>query len=139
MRTVIGILLAGAVLGLASAAASANGISAGEREFRSNCAGCHSIDGKPAPFVEFLKSTPTDLTALAKNNAGVFPFQRVYEVIDGRAEVKAHGPRDMPIWGIEYGDAADEYYADYFRTYDTEAFVRSRVFALIEYLNSIQK
>lgn len=139
MKPIIGMLLAGAALALAPAAADADGVSAGEQEFLSNCAGCHSVAGKVAPFLEFLKATPTDVTMLAKNNNGVFPFQRVYEVIDGRAEVKAHGPRDMPIWGIEYGEKAPMYYSDYFKTYDTEAFVRSRIFALIEYINSVQK
>lgn len=139
MRTITGMLVAGAVLALAPAAVAADGVSAGEREFRSNCASCHGTDGQPGPYIDFLKATPTDLTMLSQNNKGVFPFQRVYEVIDGRADVKAHGPRDMPIWGIEYGDKADEYYADYFKMYDTEAFVRSRVFALIEYISSIQK
>jgi len=139
MRTIIGMLLAGAVLALAPGADAANGISAGQKEFQSNCAGCHSVGGSVAPYVELLKVTPTDVTMLAKNNKGVFPFQRVYEVIDGRADVKAHGSRDMPVWGIEYTDKASAYYSDYFRTYDTEAFVRSRVFALIEYLSSIQK
>ncbi len=32
-----------------------------------------------------------DLTMLASNNNGVFPFDRVYQVIDGRAGVE--GPR----------------------------------------------
>ena len=43
---------------------------------------------------------PADLTQLAKHNDGQFPFWTVYRVIDGREEVKAHGSRAMPIWGL---------------------------------------
>ena len=31
-----------------------------------------------------MKTPPTDLTVLAKNNNGVFPYDMVYQVIDGR-------------------------------------------------------
>jgi hypothetical protein len=39
---------------------------------------------------------------LSKNNNGVFPLNAVYEVIDGRKSIKAHGTREMPIWGLRY-------------------------------------
>jgi hypothetical protein len=39
---------------------------------------------------------------IAKKNNGVFPFDSVYEIIDGRKTVIAHGTRDMPIWGDRY-------------------------------------
>ena len=45
-----------------------------------------------------LKSTPSDLTVLAKKNNGVFPVGAVYEMIDGRKSVSAHSTREMPIW-----------------------------------------
>ena len=37
-----------------------------------------------------LKVTPPDLTRLSEERRG-FPLERVYAVIDGRQEVKAHG------------------------------------------------
>ena len=46
-----------------------------------------------------LKSRVADLTVLAETSNGVFPFDRVYQIIDGRQEVKVHGPRDMPVSG----------------------------------------
>jgi hypothetical protein len=46
-----------------------------------------------------LVSKPSDLTLLAKNNGGVFPAQKLYEIIDGREEVASHGPRTIPVWG----------------------------------------
>ena len=41
----------------------------------------------------------TDLTRLTEKNDGTFPAERLTQVIDGRAEVAAHGSREMPVWG----------------------------------------
>jgi mono/diheme cytochrome c family protein len=72
----------------------------GEIEFLSSCAPCHGAEGKGnGPMGAALKAIPPDLTVLAKNNGGVFPFSNVYEVIDGRKAVAAHGTREMPAWG----------------------------------------
>ena len=61
------------------------------------------IDGKgKGPLAGQLKVAPTNLTALAKKNNGVFPFDAVYETIDGIKVIIAHGTRDMPIWGNRY-------------------------------------
>jgi mono/diheme cytochrome c family protein len=72
----------------------------GEFEYQTSCASCHGMTGKgDGPMAQHLVSTPSDLTLLAKNNGGVFPAQKVYEIIDGREEVASHGPRTMPVWG----------------------------------------
>ena len=117
-------------------AVAADKVDLGKREYESNCIACHGKDLKGGAYVDFLKVTPPDLTLLSKKNGGVFPLERVYAVIDGRQEVKAHGPRDMPIWGRDYQIKAGEYYVD--MNYDPEAFVRGRIFALIDYLNRMQ-
>jgi hypothetical protein len=84
------------------------------------------------------KKDPADLTTLTRKNNGVFPIQRVYEVIDGRQALQAHGPRDMPIWGLDYqAQAASSFYLDV--PYDPEVYVRSRVLALVEYINRLQQ
>src|SRR6516165_3385346 len=75
----------------------------GKAEYQSSCAACHGADGKgKGPLSGVLKSTPQDLTVLAKKNNGVFPINAVYEMIDGRKAVEAHGTREMPIWGFRY-------------------------------------
>jgi mono/diheme cytochrome c family protein len=125
-----------ALSGICSATLAADKTGVGKLEYQSNCASCHGNDGKGGAYVDFLKVTPPDLSQLSKKNGGVFPLERVYNVIDGRQEVKAHGPRDMPIWGRDYQIKAGEYYVDI--GYDPEAYVRGRILALIDYLNRLQ-
>lgn len=112
----------------------------GKREFENSCALCHGKDGKGTGAInDLLKKSPTDLTTLAKRNKGVFPFDRLYAVIDGREIIRGHGDRDMPAWGDRYSSdsvKAAEYYMDV--PYDAEMFARSRTLSLIDYLNRIQ-
>ncbi len=126
--------------GLASAADKVLKADPGKREFENSCALCHGKDGKgTGGIVDLLKKSPSDLTMLSKKNNGVFPYARVYAVIDGREAIKAHGDRDMPAWGDRYSkdtEKAAEYYRDV--PYDAEMYTRSRILALIDYLNRIQ-
>ena len=120
----------------ATTAVAADKLDLGKHEYDSNCVACHGNNLKGGAYVDFLKVTPPDLTLLSKKNGGTFPLERVSNVIDGRQEVKAHGPRDMPIWGRDYQIKAGEFYADSY--YDPEAFIRGRILALIDYLNRMQ-
>jgi hypothetical protein len=80
-----------------------------------------------------------DLTTLAKRNNGVFPFARVYETIDGTKTVKAHGTREMPIWGQDYALRAQVLKEQYGSgQYDADVFVRARILALTEYVYRLQ-
>lgn len=117
-------------------AVAADKVDLGKREYDSNCIACHGKDLKGGTYVDFLKVTPPDLTQLSRKNGGVFPLEHVYAVIDGRQEVKVHGPRDMPIWGRDYQIKTGEHYVD--MNHDPEVFVRGRIFALIDYLNRMQ-
>ena len=108
----------------------------GKREFESNCASCHGVSGKGnGPLVELLRRSPPDLTLLAQRNQGVFPINRLYEVVEG-GKLPAHGARDMPVWGRAYRIEDAQYYMD--APYDPEALVRSRLLALLEYINRLQ-
>ncbi|MBI4754437.1 MAG: c-type cytochrome [Betaproteobacteria bacterium] len=125
-------MIAAPVLSLA-----AEKIDIGKREYNANCAVCHGATGKgDGSYGELLKTKMPDLTLLSRNNNGVFPVARVYDVIDGRTTVKAHGPREMPVWGTDYSIKAADYYRDV--DYDPDAFVRARILALIDYLNRLQ-
>jgi mono/diheme cytochrome c family protein len=113
----------------------------GATEYRSSCAICHGPKGKgDGPYMTWLLKPASDLTTLAKANGGVFPFQRVYEIIDGRtmAATGPHGSREMPIWGMRYSGEASAYFAEVPGPYDTEAFARSRILMLVDYLNRLQ-
>ena len=110
----------------------------GRREFQRSCASCHGATGKgDGVLVEFLRRSPPDLTQLSRRNQGVFPFQRLYDVIEGGG-LAAHGTRDMPVWGTQYRVEDAEYHSDSTQPYDAEALVRSRILSLLEYLNRIQ-
>jgi len=77
----------------------------GKIQYQSSCAACHGADAKgDGPVSKELKTRPADLTVLAKNNNGVFPYDRVFQMIDGRnSTVASHGTREMPIWGYRFG------------------------------------
>ena len=67
----------------------------------------------------------------------MFPFDRVYQIIDGRQEVKAHGTREMPIWGLAFRRQTSIYYQNY-PPQDEESGARSRILALTEYVYRLQ-
>jgi len=112
----------------------------GKMEYDNNCAVCHGTTGKgDGPYAGIIDTQIPDITTLQKSNNGVFPYDHVYQTIDGRKEIKAHGTRDMPIWGNEYNAAAASYYADYLGQYNVEGFVRGRILALINYIYTLQE
>ncbi len=127
-----GVLIAGT-----GAIAAAAKVDPGKSEYDASCASCHGVTGNgDGPYKPALTKAPADLTVLQKNNGGTFPFDRVYDVIDGRAVFVAHGTREMPIWGARYRLAAAEYYLDV--PYDPEAYIRGRILAVTEYVYRLQ-
>jgi mono/diheme cytochrome c family protein len=117
----------------------AQGPDIGKQEYIFSCADCHGVDGKGnGPVAPYMKAKVPDLTVLAKSNAGVFPFARVYDVIDGRQAVGAHGPRDMLIWGNEYREEAIRSSAGFATAQELSSFARGRIIALIGYIYTLQ-
>jgi mono/diheme cytochrome c family protein len=109
----------------------------GKREYDANCAACHGPLGKgDGPKAGTGGVRAADLTTLARRNGGFFPFAQVYEFIDGRRLVKAHGSREMPVWGLGYRAEALEHYAR--APASAEAHVRERILALTEYVYRLQ-
>ena len=137
----IGAILLAAMMGAAATGLAAEKavrkVDLGKLEYEANCASCHGVAGKGDGVLKpYLTKSSTDLTVLAKQNGGVFPMNRVYEVIDGRTDVKAHGGRDMPVWGRDYNLKAAEYYMDV--PYDPDAYVRGKILSLIDYIYRMQ-
>ncbi len=111
-------------------------VSAGAREFQQRCALCHGDNGRGnGPYAFALVFKPSDLTKLAKENNGDFPFLETYMIIDGRELVKSHGPRLMPIWGDRYTE--ESWYE--VSPEHANTLVRGKIFELLLFLNSIQE
>lgn len=103
----------------------------GKDRFMRQCGICHGIDGGGAgAFSELLVVTPPDLTVLAKNNGGHFPFKKIHKIVDGRDLPLAHGSGTMPIWGERYEHSVPD---------RNETIIAGRIFELMLFLDSIQK
>jgi mono/diheme cytochrome c family protein len=77
----------------------------GKQMYVSYCAPCHGTDGKGrGPAATAMKTGPTNLTALMKNNHGKFPDTHVVAVLQFGTEVQAHGSATMPVWGPILGN-----------------------------------
>jgi mono/diheme cytochrome c family protein len=137
-RSIAGTVLLGAMMvGTSGIALAAERIDIGKQEYENNCLTCHGLTGKgDGPYASYLRNAPSDLSLLAKKNKGVFPVARLYEVIDGREDVKGHGPRNMPIWGAAYALKGAQDYRE--NPQNVEFYVRARILALIEYVNRLQ-
>ena len=118
----------------------AQGMDIGAREYVDNCAVCHGSSGRgDGPLAGLITQKVTDLTQLSKENNGIFPYARVYEVIDGTRMSKGHGSRDMPVWGSVYNAQAPQWLGlDYARE-DAATFVRGRILSLIGYIETLQQ
>ena len=137
-RTAIAIACAAALCGLAAAADKPD---FGKREFESNCAVCHGKSGKgDGPYAGMIADNQggSDITQLSKKNGGVFPIYKVTQTIDGRFHVRAHGPREMPIWGTDYLIDAKDRLAASDIAFDPEVLVTYRIYALAEYVSRLQ-
>jgi len=130
-------LLACSALSIAGMAIAADRPDKGRREYQNNCASCHGVAAKgDGPMRASLLKPPADLTLLAQKNGGVFPMERVQQVIDGRTEIRSHGTREMPIWGSRYANIGNSEYFDV--PFDENAYVAARIMLVADYLNRIQ-
>jgi hypothetical protein len=126
------------LIGSSATTHAADNLDIGKMQYDSTCAVCHGLSGKgDGPMKSQLVSRMPDLTVLARNNSGVFPFDRVYQIIDGRQEIKAHGPREMPVWGRTFNTQSSIFFQNYPPS-DVESNARSRMLALTEYLYRLQ-
>ena len=111
----------------------------GAWEYHQACAVCHGQDGAGGGAMgAILKVPPPDLTKLSERNGGVFPFERVFRVIDGRLPVEGHGTTDMPVWGRTFRRELPGRGAPGVLRADPDLVVAGRIYALARYLRAIQ-
>jgi len=124
-------LLGLALLGTASIS-RADEVTEGRALYLRNCAACHGVnaDGN-GPAAPALATKPSDLRVLSARYGNPLPTDQIARFIDGRADVIAHGPRNMPVWGDKVWE--------YPEGEGNQSQVTPRVAALIAYLQSIQK
>lgn len=116
--------------------ATAAGSSA-EYAFGLYCANCHGESGRgDGPKTFGLSVPPPDLTRLSERNGGVFPRERLEAIIDGREQLRTHGEREMPVWGLWFKMEAEENLGG---AEGDEGTVQRRITGLIDYLETMQE
>lgn len=104
-------------------------IKRGQALFQKYCFSCHGNHGDGI-VADTLKTKPLDLTKIVKRrNMQTFPIKEIARYIDGRNDVKAHGSREMPVWGEDL---------KLLENIDSEDQLRGKMGELISYLMSIQ-
>jgi mono/diheme cytochrome c family protein len=101
--------------------------------YQENCAACHGRYAEgDGPAASALALPVPDLTQLAARSGGEYPGDRIRAVIDGGAEMPAHGSRSMPIWGKEFWleAGADE---------AARTVAAQRIETLVEFLETLQQ
>ena len=101
----------------------------GAEMFKAYCAVCHGKDAKGGgPAAAELKTTPPDLTTLAKRHDGKFPGDYVSNVLRSGTKAPAHGSSDMPVWGPLFASINGR----------DSALVDMRIANLVRYVESVQ-
>lgn len=105
----------------------------GKQMYLRYCSSCHGADGTGKGSVsQHLKVKVPDLTILAKKHRSVFPLDDVMATIDGRRDVRAHGDRNMPVWGENFRSEAEG------KKY-SELTVLLKAKLIAEYVGTLQK
>jgi mono/diheme cytochrome c family protein len=103
----------------------------GREEFQESCSACHGADASGrGELANKLVKPPKDLTMIAENNGGTFPFWRVFDIIAGDTKVEDHDTSQMPL------------FSERMRGQETSGVFPPaplRMLALTHYLESIQE
>jgi mono/diheme cytochrome c family protein len=100
LNLAMSIIVLTGVLTAANAAAQSGEIARGRALYRDHCAVCHGRNGDgKGPMARAMTTPPANLRLLSERYGNPLPTEQIANFIDGRADVAAHGPRDMPIWG----------------------------------------
>jgi mono/diheme cytochrome c family protein len=113
----------------------------GAHLYMNYCASCHGVGGRgDGPLVMVLVAKPANLTRLAEKYGRPLPVDKLAAFIDGRTDVKAHGPREMPVWGEQLyrGEAGKSPAPDSPSGRVREAARQGTIDLILAYLETIQ-
>ena len=106
----------------------------GEELFHELCAACHGVSGKgDGPAASAMAKPVSNLTILAANNGGAFPFKQVEKSITGKSQIVAHGTIDMPVWGQRFEELRPDW-----KQFRRKALARQRIYNLTLHIESLQ-
>lgn len=109
----------------------------GKLDYDRYCAGCHGVHGKGdgAALQVVPGSKPTDLTRLSATHGGQFPYDEVFQVIEGRRRISGHSDVDsnMPLWGLLFQTEGKEF------SPESEATVKRRISDLVSYVQTLNR
>lgn len=109
----------------------------GQEEFQAHCAACHGVSGLgDGPIGPLLKTPAPNLAMITERNGGKFPFQKIYDIVDGSIVVAAHGSRDMPLWGDRYSKDPKPVTPDQAAT--ARDLAQQRILSLVYYIGTLQ-
>ena len=113
------------------ALAAGNDVADGKRYFVKYCASCHGINGDGhGPVASELSKPPTNLRLLGEKYGMPLPAARLASLVDGRSAVRAHGSREMPVWGEKLYQLGEGERGD--------TGVSEAIGKIVAYLNTIQ-
>jgi mono/diheme cytochrome c family protein len=112
-----------------TALAESKQVQRGRALYLQYCVSCHGLSAQgDGPVARSLSTPPANLRRLSERFGNPLPEDKVARYIDGRAQVKAHGPRDMPVWGTRF----------YYKSGADERRAQQWIADLVAYLQSIQ-
>lgn len=107
-------------------------VESGERLYVRHCAVCHGASATgDGPFASILTVPPSDLTGLTARR-GSFPEDEIAAYVDGRFVPRAHGTREMPIWGRWLGQPMAP-------GVEPDEVTRGEILAIVTYLKGLQR
>jgi mono/diheme cytochrome c family protein len=105
----------------------------GRKYFVQYCSACHGMDASGnGPVAPALRPPPADLRRIARRRGGTFPEAEIAAYIDGRTFIRAHGSREMPVWGERFAEQVGGGSVG-------EEVVRGHLLLLVDYLKSLQQ
>ena len=110
----------------------------GMADYQAHCLQCHGAKGKgDGRIMDMENRRLPDLSRLSLRNKGVFPADRVMEIVDGTGVIVIHGTSGLPVWGKAMREEAVAQCRA--SGCNAEVIVRERLRALADYLALLQE